>query len=47
VTTYCAENDVTMEQVAEEIRSKVKEATGGLTCFGRWWVLAKARESVL
>lgn len=32
VTKYCAENDVTMEQVAEEIRSKVKEATGGLTC---------------
>jgi len=32
VTKYCAERGVTMEAIAEEIREKVKEATGGLTC---------------
>ena len=32
VTKYCEENNTTMERVAEEIREKVKEATGGLTC---------------
>ena len=32
VTEYCEKHDTTMEAVAEEIRTKVKEATGGLTC---------------
>ena len=32
VTEYCEKHDTTMEAIAEEIRSKVKEATGGLTC---------------
>ena len=32
VTKYCEEHGTTMERVAEEIRAKVKEVTGGLTC---------------
>ena len=32
VTEYCKKHDKTMAEVAEELRAKVKEATGGLTC---------------